>query len=322
MEWRRAADPDREPLAGGRAARSDAGLRGDDRPDQRPVRRVPAHRSRPSSSGRNARALPRRLRSAGDDIEANTRRVLERYCDLDWERLALTREQVFDPVRPCRSSKTDRRYNGGRALARRGRDRGAVAATDRPDRPRPARRASARTARTLPRPRGGRARSSSGAAQQEGRAMNDDSGDERRTFEAGGIKLTRKEIGIMAREVERYHKLQVFGRRESERLRSSCRRARPSFPTPSCWRSDGEAYRPIRAGSGQRRGVEAARRAEGGARQAAQGRARPRADRRSDRRDLRRGASQRSSLRRGLGQMVRMERQAAGARTRRCAPSI
>ena len=38
--------------------------------------------------------------------------------------------------------------------------------------------------------------------------MNDDS-DERQTFEAGGIKLTVEEIGIMAREVERYHKFHV-----------------------------------------------------------------------------------------------------------------
>ena len=52
---------------------------------------------------------------SGNQIEANTRRVLERYCSLDWERLALTREQVFDPVRPLPIiRKKDGRYKGGR----------------------------------------------------------------------------------------------------------------------------------------------------------------------------------------------------------------
>jgi hypothetical protein len=33
---------------------------------------------------------------AGGDIEGNTRRVLERYHALDWERLALTADEVSD----------------------------------------------------------------------------------------------------------------------------------------------------------------------------------------------------------------------------------
>ena len=49
---------------------------------------------------------------AGDDIEVNTRRVLERNRnrDLDWERLALTREQVaLYSLRPV-ITKSDRRF--------------------------------------------------------------------------------------------------------------------------------------------------------------------------------------------------------------------
>jgi hypothetical protein len=37
---------------------------------------------------------------AGGDIEVNTRRVLERYASLDWERLMLTEEQVQDHSLP------------------------------------------------------------------------------------------------------------------------------------------------------------------------------------------------------------------------------
>ena len=51
---------------------------------------------------------------AGGDIENNTRRVLESYCDLEWERLALTEDQVRDHgLTPI--IKTDRRFNNGGA---------------------------------------------------------------------------------------------------------------------------------------------------------------------------------------------------------------
>jgi hypothetical protein len=39
-----------------------------------------------------ARSVP--VREAGGDIEDNTRRVLERYHAFNWERLALTADQV------------------------------------------------------------------------------------------------------------------------------------------------------------------------------------------------------------------------------------
>jgi hypothetical protein len=49
---------------------------------------------------------------AGNDIEAHTRRVLERYRHLDWERLVLTEDQVrahgLTPI-----IKSDRRFNNG-----------------------------------------------------------------------------------------------------------------------------------------------------------------------------------------------------------------
>jgi len=50
----------------------------------------------------------------GNDIENNTRRVLERESDetLQWERLALTEEQVEQHNLP-RITKTDRRFKGG-----------------------------------------------------------------------------------------------------------------------------------------------------------------------------------------------------------------
>jgi hypothetical protein len=49
---------------------------------------------------------------AGGDIEDNTRRVLERYHDLDWERLALTADQVRDhELTPI--IKRDRRFKSG-----------------------------------------------------------------------------------------------------------------------------------------------------------------------------------------------------------------
>jgi hypothetical protein len=49
---------------------------------------------------------------AGGDIEANTRRVLERYHDLAWERLALTANQVRDHnLTPI--IKSDRRFKNG-----------------------------------------------------------------------------------------------------------------------------------------------------------------------------------------------------------------
>jgi hypothetical protein len=52
---------------------------------------------------------------AGDHIEANTRRVLEREIggELNWERLALTREQVCDHHLPV-IIKRDNRYNDKR----------------------------------------------------------------------------------------------------------------------------------------------------------------------------------------------------------------
>ena len=51
---------------------------------------------------------------AGGDIEDNTRRVLERYHALNWERLALTAEQVSDyGLTPI--IKTDRRFKSGGA---------------------------------------------------------------------------------------------------------------------------------------------------------------------------------------------------------------
>jgi hypothetical protein len=50
---------------------------------------------------------------AGGDIEANTRRVLEHLVgDLDWQRLALTREQVEAHNLP-RIIKTDKRFKNG-----------------------------------------------------------------------------------------------------------------------------------------------------------------------------------------------------------------
>jgi hypothetical protein len=51
---------------------------------------------------------------AGGDIEANTRRVLERYHNLSWERLALTRDQVQEHELPI-VVKTDRRFKNGGA---------------------------------------------------------------------------------------------------------------------------------------------------------------------------------------------------------------
>jgi hypothetical protein len=50
---------------------------------------------------------------AGSDIEANTRRVLERLVgELDWQRLALTRDQVEEYTLP-RIIKTDKRFKNG-----------------------------------------------------------------------------------------------------------------------------------------------------------------------------------------------------------------
>jgi hypothetical protein len=51
---------------------------------------------------------------AGGDIENNTRSVLERYHDLDWERLALTADQVRDH-NLTRIIKSDRRFKNGGA---------------------------------------------------------------------------------------------------------------------------------------------------------------------------------------------------------------
>ena len=51
---------------------------------------------------------------AGGDIEQNTRRVLERYHGLEWERLALTADQVRDH-RLTPIIKTDRRFKNGGA---------------------------------------------------------------------------------------------------------------------------------------------------------------------------------------------------------------
>jgi hypothetical protein len=53
---------------------------------------------------------------AGNDIEANTRRVLEREIgELDWERLALTEVQVEQYSLP-RIIKTDRRFKNGQGV--------------------------------------------------------------------------------------------------------------------------------------------------------------------------------------------------------------
>jgi hypothetical protein len=49
---------------------------------------------------------------AGDQIETNTRRVLERGGTLRWERLALTQRQVDEHNLPT-IVKRDRRYNDG-----------------------------------------------------------------------------------------------------------------------------------------------------------------------------------------------------------------
>jgi hypothetical protein len=66
---------------------------------------------------------------AGNDIEANTRRVLEELVGpLNWTRLALTREQVDEYQLPS-IDKIDKRFNGRGGHAQSGRDRGAV--TDR-----------------------------------------------------------------------------------------------------------------------------------------------------------------------------------------------
>ena len=51
---------------------------------------------------------------AGGDIEANTRRVLERFARLQWERLALTAEQVREHNLPV-IIKHDRRFKDGGA---------------------------------------------------------------------------------------------------------------------------------------------------------------------------------------------------------------
>ena len=51
---------------------------------------------------------------AGGDIEDNTRRVLERYADLDWERLALTADQVREH-RLTPIIKHDARFKNGGA---------------------------------------------------------------------------------------------------------------------------------------------------------------------------------------------------------------
>jgi hypothetical protein len=51
---------------------------------------------------------------AGGDIEDNTRRVLERYADLDWERLALTADQVREH-RLTPIIKRDARFKNGGA---------------------------------------------------------------------------------------------------------------------------------------------------------------------------------------------------------------
>ena len=50
---------------------------------------------------------------AGNDIEANTRRVLERYRDSRWERLALTQEQVALYSLPIIQKPDGRFTNGG-----------------------------------------------------------------------------------------------------------------------------------------------------------------------------------------------------------------
>ena len=69
---------------------------------------------------------------AGNDIENNTRSVLERYCSLDWERQALTADQV-------------RHYHltQRRRHPRSGRNRSPVSTADRRDRPQSARLAVA-----------------------------------------------------------------------------------------------------------------------------------------------------------------------------------
>jgi hypothetical protein len=56
---------------------------------------------------------------AAEDIEANTRRVLEsRVGELDWQRLALTREQVEQHNLPV-ITKTDKRFKNGAVFMRR-----------------------------------------------------------------------------------------------------------------------------------------------------------------------------------------------------------
>ena len=90
---------------------------------------------------------------AGNDIEANTRRVLEHEVGaLRWERLMLTAAQVKRYKLPS-ITKTDNRFNNGGAH-RSGRNRSTLAKAHRPITAQPPRQNTARAAGPCPRTRG------------------------------------------------------------------------------------------------------------------------------------------------------------------------
>ena len=107
-------DHHREPIASWRPARHVRGLPHPHLLDERAMRRLPAHR-------RVATILQPGDRVgylgdydlSGGHIEANTRKVLEEAIggELDWERLALTREQVDQYALPS-ITKRDRPLQG------------------------------------------------------------------------------------------------------------------------------------------------------------------------------------------------------------------
>ena len=79
------------------------------------MRRLPAHQHRTDAAAGDRVIYLGDLDLAGNQIEDNTRRVLEREIGgaLLWERLALTREQVREYDLPV-IIKRDRRYKDGR----------------------------------------------------------------------------------------------------------------------------------------------------------------------------------------------------------------
>ena len=83
--------------------------------DQRSSRRFSAHRCCTAATAGDTVLYLGDYDLSGEQIEANTRRVLEREIGggLNWERLALTEQQVRDYDLP-RIVKHDRRYKDGR----------------------------------------------------------------------------------------------------------------------------------------------------------------------------------------------------------------